>query len=190
MTKTLFFTFALLLLPYTAWANEANQPLAIDKTQSYLKFSGVQNKKTAFTGQFERFSPEIIFNSDDMVASFIRVEVELASVNSNNKKRDDNLKNSNWFDVENTPKALFESSSITPLEDGAYKVLGDLTIRTIKKPLELIMTISRTENIITLQGAVQLNRLDFDLGLGAWKNPNWVKHEVDVEYKVVGTLTQ
>lgn len=163
----------------------ANEPLAVKANESYIKFSGVQNKKTMFNGEFQSFTPVIVFDKDNLVVSSIRVEVDLASVETGSQKRDGMLKKSNWFDVENTPQGLFVSNKIELESDGKYKVEGSLTIKGIKQPVTLFMNYVELGGLIELSGNYTLNRLDFKLGLGAWKNPDWVKHEVEVNYKVV-----
>ncbi|MBD3653904.1 YceI family protein [Kangiella sp.] len=163
----------------------ANEPLIVKEEESFIRFSGVQNKKTEFNGQFQSFKPFIVFDKDNLAASSIRVEVELSSVESGSEKRDGMLQKSNWFDIENAPQGLFESQQIQRESEGVYKVDGSLTIKGIEKPVTLFMKYVELGSLIELSGNYTLNRLDFDLGLGAWKNPDWVKHEVEVTYKVV-----
>lgn len=177
--KNTFFTISLLLVVTSLLAIE------VDKNESYIQFSGVQNKKTAFQGRFENFEPIIIFDEEDLENSSITVFVDLASVNSHSEKRDAMLKNANWFDVESMPKGKFESNKIVPLEGEKYRVYGVLTLRNISKPIELLMQIRKNKNLINFSGKYTLNRLDFELGLGAWKNPDWVKHEVEIQYQVI-----
>lgn len=163
----------------------ANESLKVIAADSYIKFSGVQNKKTEFKGEFQTFTPVIVFDKDNLEASSIRVEVDLASVESGSEKRDGMLKKSNWFDVENTPKGIFVSNKIELESEGKYKVEGLLTLKGIEQPVTLFMNYVELGRLIELSGDYTLNRLDFKLGLGAWKNPDWVKHEVEVNYKVV-----
>ena len=163
----------------------ANEPLEVKVEDSFIKFSGVQNRKTKFNGEFRSFTPVILFDKDNLSASSIRVEVDLASVDSGSEKRDGMLKKSNWFDIEKTPKALFVSNKIKALDTGKYRVEGSLTIKGIEQNVILFMNYVELDGLLELSGNYTVNRLDFDLGLGAWKNPDWVKHEVEVSYKVV-----
>ncbi|MCW8856361.1 MAG: YceI family protein [Kangiella sp.] len=163
----------------------ASEPFAVKASESYIKFSGVQNKKTDFNGEFQVFTPTIAFDKGNLSASSIRVEVDLASVQSGSEKRDGMLKKSNWFDIENTPQGIFYSNKIEAESDGKYRVQGNLTIKGIEQPVTLFMNYMERGRLIELSGNYTLNRLDFKLGLGAWKNPDWVQHEVEVNYKVV-----
>ena len=163
----------------------ASEPLTFKADDSYIKFSGVQNKKTEFNGQFQSFEPIIVFDKNNLAQSSIRVEVDLASVESGSEKRDGMLLKSNWFDIENTPQGLFISENIELMNEGQYKVSGVLTIKENSQPVTLFMNYVELGSLIELSGNYTLNRLDFDLGLGAWKNPDWVKHEVEVTYKIV-----
>lgn len=163
----------------------AREPLKVKADESFIKFSGVQNKKTEFTGEFQAFTPIIVFDKDNLSESSIRVEVELASVESGSDKRDGMLKKSNWFDIDNTPQGLFISDKIELESEGQYRVSGVLSIKGIEQPVTLFMNFVELGSLLELSGNYTLNRLDFNLGLGAWKNPDWVRHEVEVDYKVV-----
>ncbi|GAA4355704.1 YceI family protein [Kangiella marina] len=167
--------------PFSAVAAEYNQ---LVKEDSKIEFSGVQNRKTSFTGHFKEFDVEATFDSHNLEASQIDVVIELASVESGSEKRDTKLKKGNWFDIENSPRSYFKSSSIKSVSKGVYEITGDLKIKGITKPYSFKLEIRELVDLLHLSGNFTINRLDFDLGLGAWENPDWVKHEVDVEFYI------
>lgn len=70
------------------------------------------------------------------VDSSVKATIQMATVDSGDQTRDDHLRSSDFFDVENWPTAMFQSTGIT--WDGTQgTVLGDLTIRDITNPLTL-----------------------------------------------------
>lgn len=157
---------------------------SVDLEQSHIKFSGVQNKKTAFTGNFESFEVEADFNADNLEQSTINVTIDLTSAESGSQKRDSILKKESWFDLDNTPRSYFKSESIQAVSAGVYEIKGLLKIKGITKPYSLKVEIREPVDLLKLSGKFTINRLDFDLGLGSWENPDWVKHEVDVEFDI------
>ena len=62
--------------------------------------------------------------------------IEAKSIDTGIAKRDDHLRSADFFDVEKFPKVTFVSKKIegTP---ASFKVLGDLTIHGVTKPVTL-----------------------------------------------------
>jgi polyisoprenoid-binding protein YceI len=54
--------------------------------------------------------------------------MDVASINTRSEDRDNHLRSSDFFDVENNPTITFTSTSITKDGDD-YSVTGDLTIK-------------------------------------------------------------
>lgn len=182
--KLVFFT---IFLAATSLLTDTSHSKAYDQVvmeSSKIEFSGVQNRKTEFTGHFKQFEVSADFDAGDLGASHINVTIELASAESGSSKRDSNLKMGNWFDIDNTPRSYFKSESIEALSDDLYKISGELEIKGITKPYNFKLQIRELVDLLKLSGNFTINRLDFDLGLGAWKNPDWVNHEVDVEFDI------
>ena len=87
-------------------------------------------------GQFTSFRGEVEGDLEDLTSVRGRVEVDMASVDTGNSDRDAHLKSADFFDVEKHPTMVFETKRVEKADD-TYKVLGDLTIKGITKPVEL-----------------------------------------------------
>jgi polyisoprenoid-binding protein YceI len=59
--------------------------------------------------------------------------IQVASIDTDDKKRDDHLRGADFFDVEKFPAMTFKSKKVIPGEDGKFQLLGDLTIKGITK---------------------------------------------------------
>jgi polyisoprenoid-binding protein YceI len=66
----------------------------------------------------------------------IDVEIQTASVFTDNDRRDADLRSSNFFAADSFPTITFTSTRIERNGDGA-KIYGDLTIRGVTKPVVL-----------------------------------------------------
>ncbi|AOE49674.1 YceI family protein [Kangiella sediminilitoris] len=172
-----------LMLTFLAFASGAKEYSKVTG-DSYIQFSGVQNKKTAFTGHFKEFMVTTNFDASNISNTQIYVEINLDSVESGSSKRDSMLKKENWFDVENTPRSYFKSDTVEAISDNIYQVSGELKIKGISNRYSFKIKIRELVDLLRLEGKLTINRLDFDLGLGSWKNPDWVRHEVEVEFDV------
>ena len=86
-------------------------------------------------GQFTSFRGQVEGDLEDLTTVRGRVEVDMASVDTGSSDRDAHLKSADFFDVEKHPTMVFETRKVE--QDGdSYKVLGDLTIKGITKPVE------------------------------------------------------
>jgi polyisoprenoid-binding protein YceI len=64
------------------------------------------------------------------------VTIDMASVDSGDRTRDDHLRSPDFFDVEHYPEATFRSTSLTT-SGGRGRLTGDLTIRNATRPVQL-----------------------------------------------------
>ncbi|MFV0367044.1 MAG: YceI family protein [Hyphomicrobiaceae bacterium] len=87
------------------------------------------------TGRFDKFSGTFSYDEAKPEASKIRVEIDVASLNSNHAERDKHLRANDFLDVANHPTAVFESTSVTPDGNGKAKIAGKLTLRGVTKDI-------------------------------------------------------
>ncbi|MET0324142.1 MAG: YceI family protein [Ilumatobacteraceae bacterium] len=68
--------------------------------------------------------------------SHVEVSIDMASVASGDRSRDDHLRSPDFFDVVRHPTATFRSTAISV--DGTHAVMsGDLTIKGVTRPVRL-----------------------------------------------------
>ncbi len=79
-------------------------------------------------GSFKEFSGSITFDEADPAKSSVTMEVKTASVDTANTRRDDHLRNQDFFKVKEFPSMTFKSSSVAKSGDGAYAVAGTFTL--------------------------------------------------------------
>jgi polyisoprenoid-binding protein YceI len=109
---------------------------AIDPTHTEIGFS-VRHLVSKVRGKFETFEGTIVSN-DDVTASTVNVTVDLNSINTGTAGRDDHLRSADFFEVESHPTMTFVSTGIVQKSDTDFVVAGDLTIKGVTKPVELV----------------------------------------------------
>lgn len=82
-------------------------------------------------GRFNKISGKITTGEKFAV----NVEIDAASVDTNDAKRDEHLRGPDFFDVKQFPTLSFVSTAVTKTGDKTYDVTGDLTIHGVKKPI-------------------------------------------------------
>ena len=67
-----------------------------------------------------------------------------------------------------------------------YYAEGDLTIRGITLPATINFQLEELrQNYVLAKGYVTVNRLDFKVGQGEWKDSSTIKNEVRVDFRIV-----
>lgn len=88
-------------------------------------------------GRFETFEGTVTGNPDDISSLQARVEIDGRSITTDEKKRDEHLRSSDFLDIENHPKIIFQSTRVTKVDGQTFTVEGELTIRGVTKQVEL-----------------------------------------------------
>jgi polyisoprenoid-binding protein YceI len=91
-------------------------------------------------GNFQAFTGTIQFDAKKPEASKINVQIDTASINTGNPKRDGHVKSPDFLDVAKFPKMTFVSKSVKPDGAGGFVVTGDLTLHGVTKPVTLKVT--------------------------------------------------
>jgi polyisoprenoid-binding protein YceI len=174
-------------------ANKTAAPPALftaDPAHSTLQFSfrqaGAMNN-----GVFGRFTTDLRFDAGNLAASSLVADVVIASLDTQDKERDELLRGADLFSAARYPKASFRSAGLSRRKDGNYDAAGTLTIRGISRPVRLPLAIQVTRRadltVMTLRGTIVIRRLDYGIGQGDWKSTEWVDNDVTVRFDVLLT---
>jgi len=97
---------------------------------------------TPVPGTFKEFEGSIVFDEESPSDSKVELEVRTASVDTGNKKRDDHLRNPDFFKVKEYPTMSFRSTAVKKLADDKYEVTGDFTLLGETKPVTAVFELS------------------------------------------------
>lgn len=109
----------------------------IDAAHSEITFKVKHLMITNVTGSFTKFDATLESSAADFSDAKISFEADIDSISTNNEQRDGHLKSDDFFAVASFPKLSFVSTSFEKLNDSAYLLKGNLTIRGNSKPVEL-----------------------------------------------------
>jgi polyisoprenoid-binding protein YceI len=165
--KTLKTLFALLFISVSISFAQTNWEF--DKSHSKVGFSVTHLLITDVEGQFKSFEGKIVSPGDDFKDATVEFSADIASIDTDNDKRDNHLKSDDFFNAEKFPKMIFKSKSFTTVDGKTYKLVGDLTIRDVTKEVELDVKYNgmvkdpwgNTKTGFSLEGVI--NRFDFNL---------------------------
>jgi len=110
---------------------------AIDPVHSEVGFSVRHMMVSKVRGKFMKFSGEVV-TADDVLASSVTAEIDLASIETGAEQRDAHLRSPDFFDTDNHPLMTYQSTGIR--HDGTdFIVDGELTLKGVTRnvPLKL-----------------------------------------------------
>ena len=93
-------------------------------------------------GSFEDFAGTFSFDPDKPEATRAEAVIQLASVDTGNDKRDDHLRNPDFFDVASYPTMTFTSTSVKMKNAEEGQVTGDLDMHGVTRPVTLDLEIT------------------------------------------------
>lgn len=110
----------------------------IDPVQPFVGFRGQHLIVGRVGGRFETVAGSATI-ADDPLDSMLEVRIDTASIHTLKTIRDDDLCSERYLDVEHHPTMTYRSSKITEMPLGKWLVTGDLTIRDVTQPVELLV---------------------------------------------------
>ncbi|MCC6859367.1 MAG: YceI family protein [Bryobacterales bacterium] len=108
----------------------------IDTAHSAAQFAVRHMMVSTVRGHFGKLTGTVRYDPASPSSASVRAEVDVASIDTREPKRDAHLKSPDFFDVEKFPRMTFQSRSLEPLGQGRWKMRGDLTIRDVTRPVE------------------------------------------------------
>jgi len=135
--------------------------------------------------------------AEDPLDSSVEVEIQMASVDTRDEKRDGHLQSPDFFDVEQFPTMTFTSTKLTG-SGSDFEVTGDLTIKGVTRPVTFDLEVGgvqqdpwgNTKAGFTLTGSI--NRKDFGMEFNAVLEGGGVLvgEKVTIEIDVEAALQQ
>jgi len=166
--KRIYKVALLAILLVTVNGAMAQTKWTVDKLHSNVKFSVQHMVVSEMEGSFKMFDGTMEHSKADFSDAKISFTVDVASVNTDNERRDGHLKADEFFNAEKYPKMTFVSTSVTSAGQGKYKIAGNLTIRDVTKQVVFDMTHGGV--LKTQKGAkagfkarTTINRFDYNL---------------------------
>ena len=170
MKAIISFTVAALLFAAPAAVLGATWDLDVPHTKVQFKVKHLMI--TNVYGNFNTFTGTLTTDGDDISTGKLDVTIQVASIDTDNQKRDDRLRSPDFFDAATYPEMTFSSKKFVTKEDRVTQIIGDLTIRDVVREVTLEVEEQSPEVVgpwgKTRRGATATTTVNrFDYGL-AW----------------------
>jgi len=134
-------------------------------------------------------------NPDHPESSTVRVTIQTASIRTNHDVRDNDLRSSNFLEVDKYPTITYKSTAIEPSGTDRYTMTGDLTIKGNTRPVTLNVVKYGEFNDpmmghrIGYSAEGQINRKDFGLTFNMMLDGKWIVSD-EVQILIEGEFVE
>lgn len=164
---------------------------SVDKSHTSIKFE-VRHFFSDVPGQFHDYDAEVYFSPDNLEESSIDVTIQVASIDTENERRDGHLQSADFFNAEKWPTITFSSENIEQVGENEFVANGTLTIKDVSRDFEMPFTLLGVQDnpfqegtlVAGMSSEFTLLRNDFNVGTGDWVSDAVVGNEVDVTLNV------
>ena len=149
----------------------AGETYSFDSSGSTIGFSVHQLLGTT-RGKFTKFNGKIDLDRQHPEHSSVTAQIDVRSIDTRIKKRDDHLRSAEFLNAEKFPYITFKSRSVRRTGPQSGDILGDLTLHGVTKPVtlhvKLLSPISETSRTRWAVATEPIMRRDFNLSFAPW----------------------
>src|SRR2546423_210376 len=109
----------------------------LDPYHTQVEFSAKHLGMMTVRGHFAEVSATADIDPEHPETSSVAVTIQTVSIRTHNETRDNDLRSSNFLEVEKYPTMTFKSTRIEPAGQDRYRMTGDLTIKGNTRPVTL-----------------------------------------------------
>jgi polyisoprenoid-binding protein YceI len=167
-----------------AASDTAGTTYAFSEANSSIDFVGAKVTRK-HDGKFGTFKGTIQNVDNDPTKSSAMVEIDTASLSSDDPKLTKHLKSPDFFDVDKFPKATFKTTSIKPGgEAGAtHTITGNLELHGVTKQVTFPAKIKSGPDSVQVEAEFAINRKDFGIVYPGMAN-DLIKDDVLLKLKL------
>ena len=112
----------------------------LDPYHTQVEFSAKHLGMMTVRGYFDEISTTADIDPAHPETASVEATISTASIRTNNGVRDNDLRSSNFLEVEKYPVITFKSTSVEAAGPDHYTLTGDLTIKGTTRPVSLQVT--------------------------------------------------
>ena len=141
----------------------------IDSSHSRVAFSVRHMMISNAHGQFKNVAGTVEFDEAQPTRSTVDVQIEAASIDTHDEKRDGHLASADFFDAAKYPYLTFKSGRVEVVDDSHGKLYGQLTIKNVTRDVVLAVEYSGLAkspwgtSSAGFAATTKINRKDFEL---------------------------
>ena len=167
----------------------------LDPYHTQVEFSAKHLGMMTVRGHFAEVSATADIDPDHPEASSVEVTIQTVSIRTHNEMRDNDLRSSNFLEVDKLPTITFKSTTVEPSGQDQYAMTGDLTIKGNTRPVVLRVLKYGEFNDpmmghrIAYSAQGQINRKEFGLSFNMMLDGKFVVSD-EIQIMIEGELVE
>ncbi len=177
------------------WANN----FEIDNSHTRVGFEIAHMMISTVEGHFREYTARFVYDDNTKTLQNVTAKIDVASIDTANQKRDNHLRDPDFFDVKKYPTMEFVSTEAIQISPGEEKPLkGKLTMKGVTKDIVLnVKYIGRIKDPwgkerIGFEAKTKINRKEFNINWQKFLDTGGVVvgDEVTIKIRGEGILTK
>jgi polyisoprenoid-binding protein YceI len=168
----------------------------LDPYHTQVEFSARHLGMMTVRGHFADVSATADIDPEHPEAASVEITIQTNSIKTNHEVRDNDLRSSNFLEVDKYPTITFKSTGVEPAGQDEWKLKGDLTIKGNTRPVELEVHRYGEFNDPGMMGhrvayraETKINRRDFGLSFNMLLDGRMVVSE-EIHINIEGELVE
>jgi polyisoprenoid-binding protein YceI len=167
----------------------------VDPYHTQVEFAAKHLGMMTVRGHFAEVSSVANIDPDHPEASSVDVTIQTDSIRTHNEARDNDLRSSNFLEVDKFPTITFKSTGVAPAGTDRYTLTGDLTIKGTTRPVALQVLKYGEFNDpmmghrIAYSANGQINRKEFGLSFNMMLDGKFVVSD-EIQMMIEGELVE
>lgn len=170
-----------------------------DPFHTQVEFSAKHLGMMTVRGHFAEVTAGGTIDPDRPESTSVEATINTSSIRTHNDQRDKDLRSSNFLEVDKYPTMSFKSTKIVPAGGDRYRVIGDLTIKGVTKPVtfEVVkygeFNDPRMGHRIGYAAETKINRKEFGMRFDAMLDGKFIvsdEIQINIEGEILETADQ
>jgi len=167
----------------------------LDPYHTQVEFAAKHLGMMTVRGTFLEVAATGYIDPDHPEASSVEVTVQTASIRTHNPQRDNDLRSSNFLEIDKYPTITFKSTRVEATGQDRYSLTGDLTIKGTTKPVTLAVvkygefTDPRMGHRIGYSAEGRINRKDFGMSFSMMMDGRWIVSD-EIQIMIEGEFVE
>jgi polyisoprenoid-binding protein YceI len=167
----------------------------LDPYHTQVEFSAKHLGMMTVRGLFSDVSATADIDPEHPEAASVEVTIQAASIRTHNDARDNDLRSSNFLEIDKYPTITFRSTGVEATGPDTYTLNGELTIKGNTRPVALTVTKYGEFNDtmmghrIAYSASTQINRKEFGLNFHAVLDGKFVVSD-EIQINIEGELVE
>jgi polyisoprenoid-binding protein YceI len=167
----------------------------LDPYHTQVEFAAKHLGMMTVRGHFAEVRSVADIDPDHPEAASVDVTIQTDSIRTHNETRDNDLRSSNFLEVDNFPTITFKSTGVAPAGTDRYTLTGDLTIKGTTRPVALQVLKYGEFNDpmmghrIAYSASGQINRKEFGLSFNMMLDGKFVVSD-EIQIMIEGELVE